>query len=56
MKWHYEHDDVGFNYRMPNINAAIGLAQIEQIDQFISLKRELAHTYHEWGKENDIEF
>lgn len=56
MKWHYEHDDVGFNYRMPNINAAIGLAQIEQIDRFISLKRELAHTYHEWGKKNDIEF
>ena len=33
-KWEFNHDDIGFNYRMPNINAALGIAQLEQINFF----------------------
>jgi perosamine synthetase len=46
-KWDFIHDEVGFNYRMPNINAALGCAQLEQLDDFIKPKRELANTYKE---------
>ena len=35
----YEHDAIGFNYRMPNINAALGLAQLEKIDEFLEEKQ-----------------
>jgi len=43
--WAFIHDQVGYNYRMPNINAALGCAQIEQIDRFIANKRALAEKY-----------
>ena len=36
-KWEYQHDHVGYNYRCPNINAAIGCAQMETIESFIDL-------------------
>jgi perosamine synthetase len=45
--WAFEHDKVGYNYRMPNINAALGCAQLEQLQGFISRKRQLAQRYHE---------
>jgi len=44
-RWHYEHDCHAFNYRMPNINAALGCAQLEQMDKFLAAKRRLAATY-----------
>ena len=44
-RWEYSHDEVGYNYRMPNINAALGCAQLEQIDSFISSKRRLYEHY-----------
>jgi len=43
--WTFFHDEMGFNYRMPNLNAALGLAQMEQLDGFIRAKRELADRY-----------
>lgn len=43
----YWHDVIGYNYRMTNICAAIGLAQLEQADTFIQRKREIAQTYKE---------
>lgn len=43
--WEFYHDEVGYNYRLPNVNAAIGCAQMEQIDNFIDCKRELAERY-----------
>ena len=43
--WLYIHDEVGFNYRMPNINAALGCAQIENLEKFIIEKRQLASNY-----------
>lgn len=44
-RWAFEHDQTGFNYRMPNINAALGCAQLEQLPQFLERKRVLAHAY-----------
>ncbi len=44
-KWEYRHDQVGFNYRLPNINAALGCAQMEQLPRFLEQKRRLAETY-----------
>lgn len=43
--WEFVHDHVGYNYRMPNINAALGVAQLEQIEMFLEAKRELADRY-----------
>lgn len=44
-KWAYEHDEIGYNYRMPNINAALGCAQLEKMPKFIEQKRELFGQY-----------
>lgn len=44
-KWEYDHDKIGYNYRMPNINAALGLAQLEQLNSFIESKRRIAKKY-----------
>jgi len=43
--WAFIHDAVGFNYRMPNLNAALGCAQLEQLDGFLAAKRKLAERY-----------
>ena len=43
--WRFEHDAVGYNYRMPNINAALGLAQLDRLDDFVLRKRRLAEAY-----------
>ena len=43
--WRYFHDQVGYNYRMPNINAAVGLGQIGHLDSFIQSKRRLWQAY-----------
>jgi perosamine synthetase len=43
--WDYFHDDVGYNYRLPNINAALGCAQLEQLPDFIAQKRALSSRY-----------
>ncbi|WP_427138361.1 LegC family aminotransferase [Psychrobacillus psychrodurans] len=44
-RWEYEHDEVGFNYRMPNINAALGCAQLHKVATFIEQKRQLTQFY-----------
>jgi perosamine synthetase len=43
--WEYVHDRVGYNYRMPNLNAALGCAQLEQLPTFLERKRQLATRY-----------
>ena len=43
--YEYIHDEVGYNYRLPNLNAALGCAQLEQLEAFISAKRDLAMAY-----------
>lgn len=45
--WEFVHDQVGYNYRMPNINAALGCAQLEQLPAFLARKRALAHVYED---------
>lgn len=44
-RWEYVHDEIGYNYRMPNINAALGCAQLEKIDEYIEKKRHLTNFY-----------
>ena len=51
----YWHDTLGFNYRMTNIQAAIGLAQFEQIDNFINKKRQIAKLYKKYLKGLPVE-
>ncbi len=46
-EYRYIHDDIGFNYRLPNINAALGCAQLEKIEDFLNAKRELFYKYKE---------
>lgn len=56
-RWEFRHDHVGYNYRMPNINAALGCAQLENLDKFIASKRQLALEYAEYFKKvDDIQF
>lgn len=43
--WEYRHDEIGYNYRMPNINAALGCAQLEQLPQLLKAKRDLFSRY-----------
>tara|TARA_Y100000588_G_scaffold365637_1_gene430485 strand:- start:120 stop:1307 length:1188 start_codon:yes stop_codon:yes gene_type:complete len=43
--WNTKHDAIGFNYRMPALNAALGLGQIQQLDNFVKRKRRLADLY-----------
>ena len=47
-KWNFYHDRVGYNYRMPNLNAAILVAQLENLDNFVDSKRKLANMYEEF--------
>jgi aminotransferase in exopolysaccharide biosynthesis len=44
-RWAYEHDEVGYNYRMPNLNAALGCAQLEQLPGFLNAKRQIFNSY-----------
>lgn len=56
-RWEFVHDHIGYNYRMPNINAAIGCAQMEHLEEFVINKRETAAKYAEFFKDKeDIEF
>ena len=45
--WDYVHDEIGYNYRLPNINAALGCAQMEQLADFVERKRALAASYEQ---------
>jgi perosamine synthetase len=49
-KWDFVHDEIGYNYRMPNVNAAIGVAQLENLDLFITKKKALASAYSDFFK------
>lgn len=52
----FVHDEVGYNYRLPNLNAALGCAQLEQLEGFITIKRRLAECYSEHLKGSDLQF
>ena len=55
-RWNFEHDQVGYNYRMPNINAALACAQLEQLDKFIAGKRALASRYCAFFRQTPYSF
>ncbi|WP_250499859.1 LegC family aminotransferase [Caballeronia sp. GAWG1-5s-s] len=46
-RWRFEHDAIGFNFRLPNLNAALGCAQLERLDDFLAYKRALAERYND---------
>lgn len=49
-RWAFVHDHIGYNYRMPNINAALGCAQLENLDRYVENKRETAQIYADFFK------
>jgi len=55
-QWQFNHDLVGYNYRMPNLNAALGLPQINKLSRFVDIKRKIALAYQEWGTNNGYDF
>ena len=54
--YEYVHDEVGYNYRLPNLNAALGCAQLEQLDSFLAAKRKLAMNYKHELAQTDLHF
>jgi len=54
--YEYIHDEIGYNYRLTNLAAALGVAQMENLDVFVEKQRELANLYEEFFKDSDIEF
>lgn len=51
--YEYVHDELGYNFRMPNINASLLMAQLDKLNNFLKSKRKLANTYREYLKENE---
>ncbi len=54
--YEYIHDEIGYNYRLTNLSAALGVAQMENLDIFVQKQRELANQYAEFFKGTDIGF
>lgn len=54
--YEYFHDELGYNYRMPNINAALACAQLEQLETFLNEKRTIAKLYIDFFKNEGIKF
>ena len=55
-RWNFVHNEIGYNYRMPNLNAALICAQLDQLPYFIDNKRELAEYYKSFLSKGEIEF
>jgi perosamine synthetase len=55
-EWNFDHDMVGYNYRMPNLNAALLMAQLENLNNFIINKRNLAIKYENFFKDTECNF
>lgn len=53
-KWEYLHDETGYNYRLTNVNAALGVAQMEYLDKILNNKRETASLYQKFFREGNI--
>ncbi|PKP86908.1 MAG: aminotransferase DegT, partial [Alphaproteobacteria bacterium HGW-Alphaproteobacteria-15] len=54
--YEYVHDELGYNFRMPNLNAALGCAQMEQLPGFLATKRKIAEQYAQFCAEHGLEF
>ncbi|RAJ85800.1 aminotransferase in exopolysaccharide biosynthesis [Chitinophaga dinghuensis] len=55
-QWEFMHDEVGYNYRMPNLNAALAVAQLEQLPYILENKRQLADLYSDFFENSNIRF
>lgn len=55
-QWNFKHDKIGYNYRMPNLNAALLIAQLENLNFFLRKKRELAKRYQTFLKDSELIF
>jgi perosamine synthetase len=54
--YEFVHDEIGFNYRMPNLNAALGCAQMERLDEFLTIKAQLADQWDAFFDGRDADF
>jgi perosamine synthetase len=54
--YEFVHDVIGYNYRMPNLNAALGCAQMERLDEFLTAKEKLADQWDAFFHERDVDF
>jgi aminotransferase in exopolysaccharide biosynthesis len=54
--YEFVHDEVGYNYRLPNLNAALGCAQMERLPEMLKIKAQVAHRYHEYFETKGIQF
>lgn len=54
--WEFFHDEVGYNYRLPNLNAALGCAQMEKLTTMLAIKAEVADRYRQFCTTNDLHF
>ena len=52
--WAFIHDEIGYNFRMPNLNAALACAQLSQLDRFLEDKKKLAQAYQRFFKSRDL--
>jgi aminotransferase in exopolysaccharide biosynthesis len=55
-KWALNHDQIGYNYRMPNLNAALLCAQLEKLESYIANKRETAKLYQVFCQQQELDF
>ncbi len=55
-RWEFVHDEIGYNYRMPNLNAALGCAQMENLPMFLEKKKDLAEKYSSFFETTGIRF
>lgn len=55
-RWDYSHDAIGYNYRMPNLNAALGYAQFDKLTDFLNSKRKIAEQYKDFFQPTNILF
>jgi perosamine synthetase len=54
--YEFVHDEIGYNYRMPNLNAALGCAQMERLDEFLTIKAQLADQWDAFFHDRDVTF
>ena len=54
--YEFVHDEIGYNYRMPNLNAALGCAQMERLDEFLTIKAQLADQWEAFFDQRDVDF
>ena len=54
--YEFVHDEIGYNYRMPNLNAALGCAQMERLDEFLTIKSKLADQWDAFFHDRDVDF